>query len=215
MPADFVKVECSKGVLPTHTQPLQLPSTASGKGRLGQTCLVGQTCSTLAASWEGVSPLEGASAVLTFDLHTQRPVNAFMGHLYAVGGIAAAPAAWPGAEHLFATVARTWEVKIWDVRCKGGAAAVTLVTGDDSPITAVVLASNSSGGSSSSSSNQLGVGLMCFAGGWCESVWAWDVRASSAQALYQLSTGNQAVSSLAWHEASSSLIASCEALYDT
>jgi WD40 repeat protein len=216
VPADNAELECSEGVLPTQTQTLQLPSTAAGKGRLGQTCLVGQTCSTLAASWKGVSPYQQANAVLTFDLQTQRPVNAFMGHLYPITGIAAAPAAWPGSEHLFATVGASRDVKIWDVRCSGGAAAVTLVTGGQWSMSSVVLASNSGGssGGSSGGGSQLGAGLMCFAGGLCESVWAWDVRASSAQALYQLSTGNQEVSSLAWHEASSSLIACCDAHYD-
>jgi hypothetical protein len=196
-----------------QTQQLQLPSTARGKGYLGFTCLMGQSCSTLVASWEGVSHLKQSSAVLTFDMQTQQPVNAFMGHLYDITGIAAAPAAWLGAEHLFATVADSQDVKIWDMRCQGGAAAITLVTGDTWPLSQVVLASNSSG-SSSSSGSQLGAGLLCFAGGMCESVWAWDVRASSAQALYQLSTGNQEVTSLAWHEGSSSLIASCEAHYE-
>jgi WD40 repeat protein len=165
--------------------------------------------------------------VLTFDMNTQRATNALCGHLYDITDIAAAPAAWPGAENLFATAANSCDVKIWDVRCKGGAAAITLVTGGDQPMGAVLLASNSDGSnsssgggssggnnSSSSSSNQLGAGLMCFAGGLCESVWAWDVRAGAAQALYQLSTGNQEVTSLAWHAASNTLIANCEANYD-
>lgn len=210
------QVQCSKGVPPTHTQQLQLPCTASSKARLGRTCLLGQSCGTLAATWEGVSPLEQASAVLTFDMQTQRATNAFFGHLFDVNDIAAAPAAWPGAEHLFATAADSSDVKIWGARCKGGAAALTLVTGGTKRMNAVVLASSSSGGSSGSTggSNQLGAGLMCFAGGVCESVWAWDMRAGHAQALYQLSTGNQWVSSLAWHAASSSLIANCEAHYD-
>jgi hypothetical protein len=150
-------------------------------------------------------------------MQTQQATNAFFGHLYDITDIAAAPAAWPGAEHLFATAANSCDVKIWDVRCKGGAAAITLVTGGDQSMGAVLLASNSnstgnSGGSGGS--NQLGAGLMCFAGGRCESVWAWDVRASSAQALYQLSTGNQEVTSLAWHAASNTLIANCESHYD-
>mgnify|MGYP001807535882 CR=1 FL=1 len=165
---------------------------------------------------------EQASAVLTFDMHTQRATNTFIGHLYEVTDIAAAPAAWAGAEQLFATAANGCDVKIWDMRCRGGAAAITLSTGHGgSRVGAVVLANDSgssnSGGSSSggsSSSSQLGAGMVCFAGGECESVWAWDVRASSAQALYQLSTGNQEVTSLAWHAASNTLIANCWARHD-
>jgi WD40 repeat protein len=213
VPADHVdEVECSKGVPPTHTQQLHLPSIGSKSGRLGLTGFVGPSCSTLAASWEGVSYFDDSSAVLTFDMQTQQAMNAFFGHLGDITDLAAAPDAWPGAEHLFATVAKSRDVKIWDVRCKGGAAAITLVTGGDHTISSVVLASNSSG--SNGSSNQLGAGLMCFAGGLCESVWAWDVRASSAQALYQLSTGNQEVTSLAWHAASNTLIANCEARHE-
>jgi WD40 repeat protein len=215
------ELECSKGVLPTLRQQLQLPNTKHGRGRLGRTCLLGSSCSTFAASWDGVSPFQQASAVLTFDMQTQRATNAFMGHMWAVKAIAAAPEAWPGSEYLLATAAQSRDIKIWDVRCSGGAAAITLVSGGVDhiapPFNAVVLAGNSggsSGGSSSSSSSQLGAGLMCFAGGTCESVWAWDVRASSAQALYQLSTGNQEVTSLAWHAASNTLIANCEAHHD-
>ena len=177
------------------------------------------TPSTIAATWLGLSALAQASTVLTFDLETQKPKNMFFGHLYNVKDIAAAPAAWPGAENLFATCAASGDVKLWDVRCSGSSAAVPLVTGGYSPMEAVVLASNTATTSSSSSggnsgSNQLGAGMLCFAGGACESVWAWDVRAGSAQTLYQLSTGNQVVNSLAWHQGSSSLIASCEALHD-
>lgn len=217
MHSDHVdEVECSKGVPPSHSQQLQLPSTGSKTGYLGLTCLVGPSCSTLAASWEGVSYFEDTSAVLTFDMQTQQATNAFFGHLGDISDIAAAPAAWPGAEHLFATAARSRDVKIWDIRCRGGAAAITLVTGGDQPTGSVVLASNSSGsnGGSSSGGSQLGAGLMCFAGGTCESVWAWDVRAGSAQALYQLSTGNQEVTSLAWHAATNTLIANCEAHHE-
>ena len=45
-------------------------------------------------------------------------------------------------------------------------------------------------------------GLLCFAGGAGEAVWAWDLRGGQARALYELSTGNAHVHSLAWHEAS-------------
>ncbi len=51
------------------------------------------------------------------------------------------------------------------------------------------------------------------AGGNGEAVWAWDLRAGRAQTLYELSTGNTRVLALAWHQGSSSLLASCESLY--
>ncbi|WIA21424.1 hypothetical protein OEZ85_000638 [Tetradesmus obliquus] len=75
-------------------------------------------------------------------------------------------------------------------------------------------AAASSSSSSSSGSSQLGPGLHCFAGGTGQSVWAWDLRGGAAQALYELSTGNLDVTALAWHEASSSLIASCSSSYE-
>jgi hypothetical protein len=167
-------------------------------------------------------------------MHTQQVKNLFMGHMYEVQDIAAAPEAWPGAEHLFATCARSGDVKLWDVRSRAGAAAVTLACGRE-PLEAVVLAANrgsSSGGGGSSgggsaagvagssaavasgSSNQLGSGMLAFAGGAGQCVWAWDLRNGSAQSLYQLSTGNLVVEALAWHESSSSLIASCESSYE-
>lgn len=123
----------------------------------------------------------------------------------SIEDIAAGPSAWSGAENLFATCARSGDVKLWDCRCRGGAAAITLINGSTEPLSALALASNSS-----SSSNQLGSGMICFAGGANEAVTCWDVRASQAQALYHLSTGNLMVNSLAWHEGSSSLIAACE-----
>jgi hypothetical protein len=78
---------------------------------------------------------------------------------------------------------------------------------------AVVLAANTSSSSSSSSggSSTLGAGMFCFAGGVGQSVWAWDLRGGQGQVLYELSTGNLEVNSLAWHEGSSSLIANCYA----
>eukprot|EP00882_Tetradesmus_deserticola_P020625 GHRQ01022286.1.p1 GENE.GHRQ01022286.1~~GHRQ01022286.1.p1 ORF type:complete len:189 (+),score=68.34 GHRQ01022286.1:37-567(+) len=78
---------------------------------------------------------------------------------------------------------------------------------------ALVAGSSSSGGGGSGSS-QLGAGQYCFAGGRTQSVWAWDLRGGQGQALYELSTGNLIVNALAWHEGSSSLIASCDSPYE-
>ncbi len=44
-------------------------------------------------------------------------------------------------------------------------------------------------------------------------MWAWDLRAGGAQTLYELSTGNTRVQALAWHQGSSSLLASCESMH--
>ncbi len=44
-------------------------------------------------------------------------------------------------------------------------------------------------------------------------MWAWDLRAGRAQALYELSTGNTRVQALAWHQATNSLLAACESVY--
>ncbi len=44
-------------------------------------------------------------------------------------------------------------------------------------------------------------------------MWAWDLRAGGAQALYELSTGNTRVQALAWHQGSNSLLASCESAF--
>lgn len=158
------------------------------------------------------------SIVLTYDLETQQTKNLFLGHIYSIEDLAPAPEAWPGAENLFASCARSGDVKIWDIRSRSGAAAITLTAGDDA-LMAVVLAANRgcspvgpSSNAGASSSNQLGAGMLCFAGGACEAVCAWDVRNGNAQALYQLSTGNLVVESLAWHEGSSSLIASCNSV---
>ncbi len=44
-------------------------------------------------------------------------------------------------------------------------------------------------------------------------MWAWDLRAGRAQALYELSTGNTRVKALAWHPATNSLLASCDSAF--
>ncbi len=44
-------------------------------------------------------------------------------------------------------------------------------------------------------------------------MWAWDLRAGRAQALYELSTGNTHVMRLVWHQGSNSLLASTKSTY--
>jgi WD40 repeat protein len=128
--------------------------------------------------------------------------------------MAAAPAAWYGAPHVFATAARSGDVKIWDTRSSAGAAVITLAVADYGEFEAVALvANNPSTSSSSSSGSQLGSGLYCFAGGTGQSVWAWDLRGGQARVLFELSSGNLDVSALGWHEGSSSLIARCDSSY--
>jgi WD40 repeat protein len=148
-------------------------------------------------------------------METQRAKRLFAGHTQDVTDIAAAPAAWFGAQHMFATASKSGDVKTWDARSRGSAAAITLAGADYGSLEAVTLVSNKSNDSSSSSSNggQLGAGMYCFAGGTGQSVWAWDLRGGQGQALYELSTGNLDVDALAWHEASSSLIVSCNSTY--
>jgi hypothetical protein len=148
-----------------------------------------------------------------YDIKTQRAKrllgHLLLGHLHDITDMAAAPGARHGAQHLFATAACSGDVKIWDTRCRGGAAAIMLTTGVGDPMHAVVLAANNS--SSSSGASQLGAGMYCFAGGMGQSIWAWAVRGGQGQVLFQLSTGNLDVNSLAWREGSSSLIANCDA----
>jgi hypothetical protein len=63
-------------------------------------------------------------------METQRAKRLFAGHTQDVTDIAAAPAAWFGAQHIFATASKSGDVKIWDARSKGSAAAVTLAGAD-------------------------------------------------------------------------------------
>jgi WD40 repeat protein len=205
-------------------RPVTSSSSSSGGWTLQNTCLLTEpfdrsTSRTLVATLR-------SNIILAYDLETQRIKQQFFGHLYEIQDICPAPEAWSGSSQLFATCARSGDVKIWDLRC-GGGAAVTLTCGATYPVNAVVLVANepstssscgsgssvaSGAGASSSTArgNQLGAGMICFAGGVGESVFAWDLRASRAQALYELSTGNQIVNALGWHKGSSSLIASCE-----
>jgi hypothetical protein len=156
---------------------------------------------------------------MTYDIETQRAKRLLLGHLHDITDMAAAPAAWPGAPHIFATSSKSGDVKIWDVRSSSGAAAVTLAGGSTECMYTVTLASNNSGGvaaGASSSSSQLGAGMYCFAGGVGQSVMAWDLRGGQGQVLLELSTGNLDVNpgGLAWHEASNSLIANCDSSYE-
>jgi WD40 repeat protein len=148
-------------------------------------------------------------------METQRAKRLLAGHTRGVTDIAAAPAAWFAAQHVFATASKSGDVKIWDARSTGSAAAITLAGADYSQLEAVTVVCNNATSSSSGSSNggQLGTGMYCFAGGTGQSVWAWDLRGGQGQALYELSTGNLDVDALAWHQASSSLIVSCNSTY--
>lgn len=206
------------GVAPHAVYRLQRPS---GHFAISRTCLLHSSSSaaqTMAAACTAFGDED--NIVLTYDLETQQVRNLFLGHISSIHDISPAPEAWPGADNLFATCARSGDVKIWDVRSRCGAAAITL-TGSTDPMQAVVLAANrgcsvaaGAAGSSSSGNNQLGAGMLCFAGGSCEAVWAWDLRGGNGQALYQLSTGNLDVESLVWHEGTSSLVASGDSKHE-
>ena len=100
-------------------------------------------------------------------------------------------------------------MKLWDLRSRSGAAAVTLTNGSTEVLNALVLAP-SSGAGGSGGATALGAGMLCFAGGQGEAVWAWDLRGGQARPLYELSTGNMTVQSLVWHQGSNSLIAACD-----
>ena len=91
---------------------------------------------------------------------------------------------------------------------------MTLTSGSTLPLTAVALA-KASPPSAGARPQLLGDGLICFAGGAGEAIWAWDLRAGKAKPLYELSTGNMSVSSLSWHEGTNSLIAACESLAES
>ena len=64
--------------------------------------------------------------------------------------------------------------------------------------------------SASQESLNLGRGMICFAGGANESIYAWDLRGGHARPIYELSTGNQTVKGLAWHPGTDSLFAACQ-----
>jgi hypothetical protein len=210
---DIEDLECSKGTAPHAVLRLQRPGSADSCFHIHQTCLLAAIAGppdTLAAAFSAL--YSDTYIVATYDIETQRAKRLMLGHLGEIMDLVAAPASWHGAEHIFATASRTGDVKVWDVRSSGGAAAVTLGAGSDRGMHAVVLVGGTSG--SSSSSSQLGAGMYCFAGGDSQSVWAWDLRGGQGQALYELSTGNLDVNALAWHEGSSSLIASCDSSYE-
>lgn len=97
-----------------------------------------------------------------------------LGHAFSIESLSPAPASWLGAQHLLAACDRGGTVKVWDIRSKSAAAAVTLSNGDTDPMMACVLAATSGAATdpagSSSSAGRLGAGMFCFAGGVCESV---------------------------------------------
>jgi WD40 repeat protein len=155
----------------------------------------------------------GSGLLVVHDLATGQAMQQYLGHLFDVTDICAAPAAWQQAA-LFATSGASGDVKLWDLRSRLGVPALTLGNPRASALQAVALAaattSSSGVGSSSSSSSQLGGGMLCFTGGANESVWCFDLRRGQGQALYELSTGNTCVEQLAWHEGSNTLYAACE-----
>ncbi|GIL66444.1 hypothetical protein Vafri_19955 [Volvox africanus] len=165
---------------------------------------------TLAAALSG-------NIIVTYDMETLRVKQRLFGHLYGVTDIAAPPSSWQQPK-LFATCACSGDVKIWDMRTSGSSAAVTLTGGETWQLNAVVLASaggsgsggDGGGGGGGSSGGPLGAGMVCFAGGEGESIWSWDLRGGHARPMYELSTGNTQVLSLAWHATGSSLWASCK-----
>jgi WD40 repeat protein len=215
-PADMLgadDLECSKGTAPQAAMRLQRPNSSSSHFKVHQTCwLYGSPApDTLAAACSVT--FESSNVVITYDIETQCAKRLLFGHLGEILDMAAAPAAWHGAPHVFATAARSGDVKIWDVRNSGGAAAITLAGGSDREMHAVAFVANNPSSSSSSSGSQLGSGLYCFAGGSGQSVWAWDLRGGQGRVLYELSSGILDVTALGWHEGSSSLIASCDSSY--
>jgi hypothetical protein len=178
-------LECSGGTLPHVSLRLQQPPSSSSSNsrssfRVHQTVLLApaaasQAPDTLTAVCSVLYPR--ANAAITYDMETQRAKRLLAGHTREVTEIAAAPAAWFGAQHVFATASRSGNVKICDAR-SSGSAAITLAGADYGHLEAVTLVSNnvSNNSSSSSSSSQLGAGMYCFAGGTGQSVWAWDLR---------------------------------------
>ena len=95
-------------------------------------------------------------------------------------------------------------VKLYDLRTNISSAMVSLTFGRQlwDMLNSVVLCS-------ANGASELGQGMMCFAGGANQSIYAWDLRGGHAKPLYELSTGNQTVESLAWHNGSNSLFAAC------
>ena len=111
---------------------------------------------------------------------------------------------------------RSGDVKIWDLRSRSGAAAITLTNGSTHILNSLVLASANpgSGAADGGLGSTLGAGMMCFAGGAGEAIWAWDLRGGQARCVYEMSTGNTIVESLVWHQGSNSLIAACDSPWE-
>ena len=213
------ELEVSKGVPPHDFFMLQRPSTSSvaaNASRSGTGGLSGHLAisSTILMHGAGAPPTLAAAlssnAIFTYDLETRRVKQTLLGHAYGVEGMAAAPTAWQ-QPHTLASCSRSGDVKLWDLRSRSGAAAITLTNGSTEVLNALVLASSSGAGSGGGGgATALGAGMLCFAGGQGEAVWAWDLRGGQARPLYELSTGNMTVQSLVWHQGSNSLIAACE-----
>ncbi|EFJ43242.1 hypothetical protein VOLCADRAFT_96524 [Volvox carteri f. nagariensis] len=183
--------------LSADTEPMAAAHDGDGDG--GPICLTrllydgtAPTAPILVAALTG-------NIVVSYDLETLRVKQQLLGHLYGITDIAVPPSAWRQSD-LFATCARSGDVKLWDVRTKCGSAAVTLTNGETAPLNSVVLASASggSGGGDGGGRGQLGGGMICFAGD-----------------PLQLSTGNTQVISLAWHGSRNSLLAACESKWES
>lgn len=205
------EVEVSMGVNPHTVSMLPCPRRGSKLSlRSGdfcsifdRTCLLNDGQKTLAVSLS-------SNVVVTYDITTMKAKQTLLGHMHEISDLAPAPLSWQQPD-LFASCSRTGDVKLWDVRTPGPSAAVTLTNGRTSHVL-LALALASGGSSTSEDRSQLGPGMVCFAGGTGQGIWAWDLRAGQARVLYELSTGNMVVHGLAWHEGSSSLIASCECM---
>jgi WD40 repeat protein len=211
-----IELEVTKGVRPNvGLYQLQAPDKGTlGSSNIRDTCLL----PAAGGSSQSLVALYKSGLLVVHDLATGQATQQYLGHLFDVTDICAAPAAWQQAS-LFATSADSGDVKLWDMRSRLGVPALTLGNPRASALQAVALAAATSsssgvGSSSSSSSSQLGGGMLCFTGGANESVWCFDLRRGQAQALYELSTGNTAVQELAWHEGSNTLVASCEGLQE-
>jgi WD40 repeat protein len=208
---DDLHLEVTKGVTPNvGLYQLQKSCPGGARGAIHHTCLLpptGPSGASLVAAY-------GSGLLAVHDLVTGAASQQYLGHLYDVTDMCPAPPAWQQAA-LFATSAASGDVKLWDLRSRLGVPVLTLGNPRADPLQAVALASASSGSSSSGGgSSQLGAGMLCFTGGANESVWCFDLRQGRAQALYELSTGNTCVETLAWHQGSNTLYAGCEGMQE-
>ena len=217
------ELEVSKGVPPHDFFMLQRPALSpaaanaplSGNGGLSGNAIIKKTIIMHGQVAGAAAPptlvaAMSSNAIFTYDLETRRIKQTLLGHMYDIEGMTTAPSAWQ-QPHTLASCSRSGDVKLWDLRSRSGAAAVTLTNGSTEVLNAVVLASSSgAGGGGSGGATALGAGMLCFAGGSGEAVWAWDLRGGQARPLYELSTGNMTVQSLVWHQGSNNLIVACD-----